>query len=265
MHKKTTISIIERNPLYASLMIRMISSIEGYALDKDYKDADSALELMTAPSDVVIIDLEAGEPGDIFGFFRKLIDKGTVSVIACSQQEDDLLMRQAFSSGASGYIVKNSAYEEFRANLMLALSGGMPLSRSVVRRLVEVVRRDFSQPILSGISQPIALTCQLIEEVLASPFSLKQENLSDFLSRRVGISYHHLSIQFKKEMSVNLSQYVILKKIDRVKQMIREDHHSLTQIANMMDYSSVAHLSTQFRKITGLTPSDYRRSIFQVG
>ncbi len=265
MHKKTTISILEGSPLYRSLLSRMISSIDGYALDKVFRDPKSAQVLITAPSDIVIIDLEAGEPGDIFSFFRKLIDVGAVSVIACSQQEDDLLMRQAFRSGASGYIVKNSSYEEFRANLMLALSGGMPLSRSVVRRLVEVVRRDSSRPVLSGISEPIALTCQLIEEVLASPFSLKHENLSDFLSRRVGISYHHLSIQFKKEMSVNLSQYMILKKIERVKDMIREDHHSLTQIANMMDYSSVAHLSTQFRKITGLTPSDYRRSIFQVG
>jgi AraC-like DNA-binding protein len=262
MHKKTTISLLEGSALYRALLTRMISSIDGYALDRVYQDVESARMLMSEPSDVMIIDLEAGESGKIFSFIRQLVKKGTSSVIACSQQEDDLLMRQVFSSGATGYIVKNSSYDEFRANLMLGLSGGMPISRSVVERLVEVVHRDFSSSPNRGISQPVFLTCQLIDEVLSSPFSLRQENLSDFLSRRVGLSYHHLSNQFKKEMSVTLSQYVILKKIDRVKQMIREDHHSLTQIANVMDYSSVAHLSTQFRKIMGLTPSDYRRSIF---
>lgn len=257
--------MLEGNPIYRALLTRMINSIDGYVLDRVFKDTIQARTLLKFPSDVVIVDLEARNIDDIFDLVRRLNEMGDVMIIACSHKENDEMMRRAFSSGVSGYMVKTSSYEEFRANLMLALSGGMPLSRSVVRRLVEVVRRDFSRPVLSGISEPIALTCQLIEEVLASPFSLKQENLSDFLSRRVGISYHHLSIQFKKEMSVNLSQYMILKKIDRVKDMIREDHHSLTQIANMMDYSSVAHLSTQFRKITGLTPSDYRRSIFQVG
>jgi AraC-like DNA-binding protein len=62
-------------------------------------------------------------------------------------------------------------------------------------------------------------------------------------------------------MRINLSQYVIIRKIDRVKTMIQEDRHSLTQIANQMDYSSVAHLSAQFRKITGLSASEFKRSV----
>jgi AraC family transcriptional regulator len=97
--------------------------------------------------------------------------------------------------------------------------------------------------------------------LLLSPFSLRQEKLSDFLSRGVGMSYHHLSLQFKKDMGINLSQYVINQRIERVKAMLREGNYSLSQIANMMDYSSVAHLSAQFRKITGLTPSEFKRTI----
>jgi len=240
----------------------MISSIDGYTLDRVYKNVESASCLTTHPSDVVIIDLESGETGEVLGLVRKLNELGSVSVIACSQKDNDLLMRQAFNAGATGYIVKHSSYDEFRANLTLALSGGMPISRSVVRRLVEVVRRDFSGPPDPGISEPVSLACQLIDEVLASPYSLKQENISHFLSRRIGLSYHQLSLQFKKEMGVNLSHYVILKKVERVKYMIREDHQSITQIANIMDYSSVAHLSAQFRKICGITPTEYRRVIF---
>ena len=170
-------------------------------------------------------------------------------------------MRKVFAIGVNGYIIKDSSYDEFRAHLILALKGGIPMSRSVVRNLVESVRKEFFLAPSAGLSESVSLACQMIEEVLASPYSLKQENLSDFLSRQIGLSYHQLSILFKKEMGMNLSQYVILKKIERVKLLIGENHFSLTQIANLMDYSSVAHLSTQFRKATGVTPTEFKRII----
>jgi len=264
MHRKTTISVMDGNALYRSMLTRMIATIDGFVFDRMYADLDSARALLTEPSDVVIIDLEAGPPELVFRFLRALTETGGVSVIACSQKVNDALMRQAFTVGVNGYIIKDSSYDEFRANLALALNGGMPVSRSIMRRLVDVVRRDFSSP--SGIrqSEPVSMACRLIEEVLSSPFSLRQENLSDYLSRRIGLSYHQHSLQFKREMGINLSQYVIVKRIDRVKSMIMEDQHSLTQIANHMDYSSVAHLSAQFRKITGQSPSDFRRSASMV-
>jgi AraC-like DNA-binding protein len=261
MQKKTIISILEGNALYRTMLTRMIASIDGYVLDAVFQDLERARTLLTKPTDVVIIDLEAGASEEIFSFIRTLSENTAISVIACSQQETDAFIRQAFVAGAGGYIVKNSTYDEFRANLMLALSGGMPMSRSIISRLIEVMRRDFTNPPAVYMSEPITVTCRLIEEVLSSPFSLRQENLSDFLSRQIGLSYHQLSLQFKKEMRINLSQYVIIRKIDRVKTMIQEDRHSLTQIANQMDYSSVAHLSAQFRKITGLSASEYKRSV----
>lgn len=260
MYKKTTISILEANALYRTLLTRMISSIDGYVLDRVCPGVDAAHILLNQPSEVVIVDLESGKESEIFGFLRSLIELGKVNVIACSQEESAALTRQAFTIGVSGYVIKNSSYDEFRANLILALNGGMPVSRSVIRQLVKFVQDECSQASTTALSEPISLTCQIVDEVLLKPYSMKQENLSDHLSRRVGISYHQLSTQFKKEMGMKLSQYVILKKIDRVKMMIRENRHSLTQIANLMDYSSVAHLSAQFRKVSGLTPSDFRRS-----
>lgn len=261
MHKKTTISILERSPLYRAMLTRMIASIDGYAMDKVCQDLDEANNILLHPTDVVVVDLQAASAADIFGFIRKLIALDGVNVIASSLQEDDMLIRQAFSIGVMGYVVKNSTYEEFRLNMMLAINGGMPISRSVVKRLVDVVRRDYSTPSAPNLSPSIFLTCQLIEELLASPFSLRQEKVSDFLSRRTGMSYPQLSIQFKKEMGINLSQYMIIQRISRVKPMLKEGNYSLSQIANMMDYSSVAHLSAQFRKITGQTPSAYKQTI----
>jgi AraC-like DNA-binding protein len=62
-------------------------------------------------------------------------------------------------------------------------------------------------------------------------------------------------------MGINLSHFVIMQRIEKVKGMIREGKFSLSQIANMMDYSSVAHLSAQFRKTTGFTPSEFKRTL----
>jgi AraC-like DNA-binding protein/DNA-binding NarL/FixJ family response regulator len=262
MLKKTTISILEGTPLYRTLLTRMISSIDGYELVSVYQDVESAHQLLLQPSDVVVIDQDTGNPDKIMELMRRLNGLGSVSVIACSMQEDEILLRRVFSvGGVIGFIVKHSAYDEFRSNMMLAMNGGMPISRSIVRRLVNIVRHDFPKPPAHELSANVSLACQLINEVLSLPFSHNQENLSDFLSRRIGLSYHQLSLQFKKEMGINLSHFVIMQRIEKVKGMIREGKFSLSQIANMMDYSSVAHLSAQFRKTTGFTPSEFKRTL----
>lgn len=209
MLQKSTISSVEGNPLYRTTISRMILSIDGYVLEKVNSNLKDAGSLLTASSDVIVVDLESGPENELFPMLQKLCKPEAVRVIACSQQQDDRLMSKAFAAGFHGYIIKDSTYDEFRAHLILALNGGMPMSRSVIRRLVNVIRRDLPTPNNGHVSEPIVMTCKLIEEVQLSPFSLRQENLSDFLSRRIGLSYHHLSMQFKKEMGMNLSQYVI--------------------------------------------------------
>lgn len=260
MVNKTTISILEGNALYRTLLIRMIKSINGYALESVYEGLESASEQLFSPSDILIMDLECDGEEKVFDFMHSLLKKESIQLIACSLKEEDSLIRKAIYMGVNGYVIKESSYDEFRANLMLALSGGIPMSRAVVKKLVDVVRRDFTTAPIAKLSAAISLSCDIIEEILARPFSLQRENLSDHLSRRVGQSYHHLSLQFKREMGITLNQYFLVKKIERVKAMIREDEHTITQIANMLDYSSVAHLSSQFRKITGITPSEYKRA-----
>ncbi len=264
MVNKTSISVLESNGLYRMLLQRMIHSISGFALERVYEDLPSAVEQLTKPSDILIIDLESAGHAEVFDFIHAFRNQGDSRIIACSLQRDEAFMRRAFSMGVNGYILKESSYDEFRANLILALSGGMPMSRAVVKKLMECIQADENDMKVSRLSASIKLSCDIIDELLSSPFSLQRENLSDFLSRRVGISYHVLSQQFKKEMGVTLSQYVIEKKIERVKSMIRQDSHSITQIANMLDYSSVAHLSSQFRKVAGINPSAYRRNVLGV-
>lgn len=83
---------------------------------------------------------------------------------------------------------------------------------------------------------------------------------SDYLVEKLGYSYQHLSKTFSAQEPVTLERYVILQKIERIKELIDNQEYTLSEIAYMMDYSSVQYLSNQFHKITGMTVSEYKLS-----
>lgn len=81
---------------------------------------------------------------------------------------------------------------------------------------------------------------------------------SDYLVEKTGMSYQVLSKLFSRHHSMTLEKYIILNKIERIKELIEQDEFSVSEIAYMMDYSSVAYLSAQFRKYTGYSVSYYK-------
>ena len=83
--------------------------------------------------------------------------------------------------------------------------------------------------------------------------------LSDYISIKVNHSYIYLSNLFSEVTGTTIEQYIITKKIDRVKELLIYEEFSLSEIAFRMHYSSVAHLSAQFKKVTGLTPSFFKK------
>ena len=83
---------------------------------------------------------------------------------------------------------------------------------------------------------------------------------SDYLVEKLGYSYQHLSKTFSAHEPVTLERYIILQKIERIKQLIDNGEFTLSEIAFMMDYSSVQYLSNQFHKTTGMTVSEYKVS-----
>lgn len=97
-----------------------------------------------------------------------------------------------------------------------------------------------------------------IIQLVKEPEKLEKENLSTYLSRKLHKDYSSLSKMFSEFAGVTIEQYFILQKIERTKELIVYDEMSLTQIAFELGYSSVAHLSSQFKKVTGLTPSHFK-------
>ena len=82
---------------------------------------------------------------------------------------------------------------------------------------------------------------------------------SEYLVEKMGKSYQTLSKLFSKVEPITLEKYIILQKIERVKELAMEDKISLSEIAWMMDYSSPHHLSNQFKIITGISLSDFKK------
>jgi AraC-like DNA-binding protein len=98
----------------------------------------------------------------------------------------------------------------------------------------------------------------IIEMVHYSDEQIKV-NLSDYLCEKINYDYTYLSNLFSEVKGTTIEKFYLIHKIEKVKEMIVYDELSLTEIAYMMHYSSVAHLSNQFKKITGLTPTHFKQ------
>lgn len=85
-------------------------------------------------------------------------------------------------------------------------------------------------------------------------------NWSLVLSEEVHYEYNYLSNLFSSVEGITLEQYIIRQKIEKVKELIFYDELNLSEIASKLGYSSVAHLSSQFKKTTGMTPSELKKS-----
>ncbi|WP_430933119.1 helix-turn-helix domain-containing protein [Saccharicrinis sp. 156] len=83
-------------------------------------------------------------------------------------------------------------------------------------------------------------------------------NLSDYLSKRLNHNYTYLANLFSEVKGITIEKFYLTHKIEKVKELIVYNELNLTEIAYKMHYSSVAHLSNQFKKITGLTPSRFK-------
>ena len=84
-------------------------------------------------------------------------------------------------------------------------------------------------------------------------------NFSDFLSEKLNYDYTYLSNLFSEVQGITIEQFIISHKIERIKELIIYGELNITEIAWKMNYSSVAHLSNQFKKVTGLTPSHFKQ------
>lgn len=99
----------------------------------------------------------------------------------------------------------------------------------------------------------------VITEMIHHSDEVPRVNYSDFISAKLDYDYTYLSNLFSEVKGITIQQFIIIHKIERAKEFLLYDELNLTEISYKLHYSSVAHLSNQFKKITGLTPSAYRQ------
>jgi YesN/AraC family two-component response regulator len=140
--------------------------------------------------------------------------------------------------------------------------GEVELNADLSESQKQVVNSMLNQLGFSLIDDKISLLIErvktLIIELIQQNNSELKTNLSDFLSTHLNRDYNYISNLFSEVEGRTIENYYIAQKIEKVKELLVYDELSLSEIANLLNYSSVAYLSNQFKKVTGLTPTYFR-------
>lgn len=99
----------------------------------------------------------------------------------------------------------------------------------------------------------------VVIEMIHYSDELPKTNYSDYISEKIGYDYTYLSNIFSEVKGITLQQFIIMHRIEKVKELLLYNELNLTEISYKLQYSSVAHLSNQFKKVTGLSPSFYKQ------
>lgn len=98
----------------------------------------------------------------------------------------------------------------------------------------------------------------IIVKMIHESEEIPKVNFSVLLTNELYQDYHSLSMLFSQTKGITIEQFIILHKVERIKELIMYDELSLTEISYQLHYSSVQHLSNQFKKVTGLTPTFFK-------
>jgi AraC-like DNA-binding protein len=98
----------------------------------------------------------------------------------------------------------------------------------------------------------------VITEMIHYNDELPKIKYSEYISNKIGYDYTYLANIFSEVKGITIEHYIIAHKIEKIKELLLYDELNLTEISYKMNYSSVSHLSTQFKKVTGLTPTFFK-------
>jgi len=98
-----------------------------------------------------------------------------------------------------------------------------------------------------------------IHEMMRHSNELPKFNYSDYLSEKLGYDYTYMANVFIAMTGITIREFIISHRIEKVKEFIIHGEFNLTEISNKLNYSSIGHLSNQFKKVTGITPTEYKK------
>ena len=140
--------------------------------------------------------------------------------------------------------------------------GQVEILENITARQREQIKQGLVPSGLELMDDKKAMLIEKIKNVIIQMVHYEEElprvNFSDYLSEKLKYNYTYLANLFSETESTTIENFIIIHKIEKVKELIMYNELNLTQIADKLHYSGVAHLSNQFKKVTGLTPSFFK-------
>lgn len=133
------------------------------------------------------------------------------------------------------------------------------LSKDQESKLSDALKKAGFELIDDKRSKVIEKIKTFIIDIIHYQNELPEKNFSELISKYLNHDYSYLSNLFSESESITIEQYIINQRIEKTKELLIYDELSLSQIAFQLGYSSTAHLSNQFKKLTGLTPSQFKK------
>ena len=190
-----------------------------------------------------------------------------------NQQKSSNADRKLTSVGGSVLYIKNMVCDRciMAVRQLLQRMGNAPqsvelgvvrLAEELSKEQLEMLQKDLLQLGFELLDdkrqQTIDRIKTLIVDLVHYHDNRSELNLSDYLAQQLNSEYSSFSKLFSEFTGITIERYFILQRIERIKELIFYDQLSLTEIAYKLNYSSVAYLSSQFKQITGMTPSQFK-------
>lgn len=161
------------------------------------------------------------------------------------------------------------AVTEVAKNLQLPYSN-VQLGEINFTKNIEKVQKEFFETKLielgfEVIDKQKSRIIEQIKKLIIEKIHYSKEDLnikwSDYISSSLAYDYKHLSSLFTSVEGLSLEQYIIRQKVEKIKELIIYEESNLSEISYLLGYSSVAHLSNQFKKVTGMSPSEFKKQL----
>jgi len=159
-------------------------------------------------------------------------------------------------------MIVKSELEELGLHFIIKELGEVEIMENITAEMHDLLNTNLEKSGLGLLEDKKGVMIEKIRNIILDLVyyseSVAKTNLSDYLSEKLNYDYTYLANLFSENQGTTIEHFYLTHKIERVKELLVYDEISLTEIAFKLHYSSVAHLSNQFKKMSGLTPSNYK-------
>lgn len=160
-------------------------------------------------------------------------------------------------------MVVKAELNKLRLHYITVDLGEIEIMENITAEQREALRKGLHSSGLELMDDQKAILIEKIKSVIVEMVHYSEDlpkiNFSDYLSEKLNYDYTYLSNLFSEVTGITIEHFIIAHKIERVKELLVYDELNLSEISYKLNYSSVAHLSAQFKKVTGLTPTFFKK------